>query len=300
MIQNLFQLFELIQTTVDNTKSKMFKLLMKVLIEDPVAKAITEMSPSKLSIRDVYFRLFACLDREIELVWKRAVFLTAFLIACFAGYGGLIATYLGIDKPRQGTFAVISIAAIGIAFIGMALSVIWIMMAKGSKAWQEHYEKVIECFVAKYVKDDTQLRVFASGDYKSLPQICYALVNEGEDRMIVPKTDERIFTLAGGHSSVSKIAIGIGQGALRLWGGIAIVHIMYLAGHFRHCVTSFSRFAGNWVGPIIVLIVIAVLLVKWRSLFHALIRWAFIVPFKSGYFDALKQRLSVSSAEGGR
>ena len=251
-----------------------------------------------LSPKDVYFRLCACLDREIELVWKRAVFLTAFLIAAFAGYGGLIAAYIGIDKPSHGTFAAVSIAAIGIAFVGMALSVVWIMMAKGSKAWQEHYEKVIECFVVKYVKDDTQLRVFASGDYKSLPQICYALVNDGEDRMIIPKTDERTFTLAGGHSSVSKIVIGIGQGALGLWGGIAIVHIMYLAGHSRKFLTSLSRFAGNWVGPIIVLIVIAVLLVKWRSLFHTLIRWAFIVPFKSGYFDALKQRLPVSSAKG--
>ena len=195
---------------------------MNIKIEDPVAHAITEMSPGKLSVRDVYFRLCACLDREIELVWKRAVFLTAFLIACFAGYGGLIATYLGIDKPRQGPFAVISIAAIGIAFIGMALSVIWIMMAKGSKAWQEHYEKVIECFVANHKSNDELQDICASGNYlqgDSDPIIKkYGLSHE--------KISGGVFNCFGGPYSVSKIVIGIGQVSLLVWGAVAVIHMV--------------------------------------------------------------------------
>ena len=89
MIKNLFTLLESTNPKVASTECKRFTMTMHIHVEDPVSKAISEMSPSKLSVRDIYLRLCACLDREIELVWKRATFLTAFLIAAFAGYGGI-------------------------------------------------------------------------------------------------------------------------------------------------------------------------------------------------------------------
>lgn len=251
-------------------------MTMNIHIEDPVSKAITEMSPSKLSVRDVYFRLCTCLDREIELVWKRAVFLTAFLIAAFAGYGGLIATYIGINEPRPGTFAAISIAAIGIAVVGMALSVIWIMMAKGSKAWQEHYEKVIECFAkmkpkteagtATKTKDDqhdSYLGIFASGNYlATIEGISLANVH-----LEKKKISSCCLDCFGGPFSVSKIVIVLGRLFFTVWMGILFVHFLYLSLHHDQLDIVITRFFGGchiWLvdvfqyGAIVLLILLGV------------------------------------------
>lgn len=206
-----------------------------------------------LSTKDVYFRLCACLDREIELVWKRAVFLTAFLIAAFAGYGGLIAAYIGIGNPRTGTFAEISIASICISFVGMALSVIWIMMAKGSKAWQEHFEKVIECFVETRIhqvseknNDDLVLNIFASGNYlKTVKGVSL------RDFDLTKKPITGCFLdCHGGAFSVSKIVIALGRLFFLCWTGIAIVHSLYLCFHHNLAVVVLGRFFGicpNWL-----------------------------------------------------
>ena len=231
MIKNLFTLLESTNPKVASTECKRFTMTMHIHVEDPVSKAISEMSPSKLSVRDIYLRLCACLDREIELVWKRATFLTAFLIAAFAGYGGLIATYLGAEN-HAGDFAIVSIAAIGIAFVGMALSVIWIMMAKGSKAWQEHYEKVIECFVKNHASKDELQDICASGNYlqgNPDPTIKkYELSRE--------KISGGLFNCSGGPYSVSTIVIGMGQGSLLVWGVVAVIHM--------------SAILWKWVEPV--------------------------------------------------
>lgn len=196
-----------------------------------------------LSTKDVYFRLCTCLDREIELVWKRAVFLTAFLIAAFAGYGGLIATYLGAEKHHAGDFAVVSIAAIGIAFVGMALSIIWIMMAKGSKAWQEHYEKVIECFVANHKSGEVDL--FAQGDYRKL--IKEGRLEGSSDKQLgLQKIGSFFISTTGGRFSVSKIVIVLGQLFFLTWTAIATLHCWYLSGHAKLSEPLFTRFAGTF------------------------------------------------------
>ena len=278
---------------------------MNIKIEDPVAHAITEMSPNRLSTKDVYFRLCACLDREIELVWKRAVFLTAFLIACFAGYGGLIATYLGIDKPRQGTFAVISIAAIGIAFIGMALSVIWIMMAKGSKAWQEHYEKVIECFVktttkeaagnTPKTKDDSILAVFASGNPLETINGC-ALKSLGEDNLTKKRISGGLFTNCGGPYSVSKIVIVLGRMFLFCWSVVATIHSLYLVFHQDQLHRGLVRFLGmspSWLDDMFKwLVVISPILLLGMFIMSVIVRfWKKYRPHGcvSSYLRSLEQ-----------
>ena len=110
---------------------------------------VVQLIRALVSYRDAYQRLESNRDFEIKHVWQRAIFLTAFLIACFAGYGGLVVSIITPGKP------VISLAtangiAFAIAFVGMVVSLLWIMMAKGSKMWYENYENAIEAFRRSY------------------------------------------------------------------------------------------------------------------------------------------------------
>ena len=182
------------------------------LLEDKaVSRAIKDMSPAHLSVKDIYESLCRSRDREIEMVWKRAVFLTAFLIACFTAYGGLLVAYISSDCQKAVPFTVISVAAIGIGFVGMLLSIIWIQMAKGSKAWYEHYENVIECFVKNHASND--LAVFARGDYRPLLKDTFYRreVFARSGRLESNPLCNWLTSTSGGCFSVSRIIVVMGH-----------------------------------------------------------------------------------------
>lgn len=162
----------------------------------------------ELALR-VYDRLCHCRDMEIELVWKRAVFMTAFLIACFAGYGGLIVAGLSRSYSDRAFFFV-TVAACFLATIGFAVSVLWIMMCKGSKAWYEHYEDAIKAHAQENF-EDKYVALF-SHDWKSIAEVKNF------------KIPNRFWTTQGGPYSVSQLAIFIGQLAAIIW-------VIVLVGH---------------------------------------------------------------------
>lgn len=163
----------------------------------------------ELALR-IYDRLCHCRDMEIELVWKRAVFMTAFLIACFAGYGGLIVAALSRSYSDRAFFFV-TVAACFLATMGFAMSVIWIMMCKGSKAWYEHYENAIEAharenFECKYGN-------LLAHDWRDL-------ASDKQSR----EMSKCLLSTQGGGYSVSRLAIVIGQLAAIIW-------VLVLVGH---------------------------------------------------------------------
>ena len=270
-----------------------------------VSRAIKDMSPAKLSVKDVYESLCRSRDREIEMVWKRAVFLTAFLIACFTAYGGLLAAYIDSDCPKSVPFTVISVAAIGIGFVGMLLSIIWIQMAKGSKAWYEHYENVIECFVSNY--SEGLLREFASGDYRSL---WWKSIQEKYDlnRPRAKQINNCLCSTAGGCFSVSKIVVVLGQLFFCIWAAIVALHGMYLFGHTGKLETQVKRFVGATLSQIeephsaafenvVLVFMIAVVLI----LFVFFVAYAMNCRVKSGYLGKLcilRKRSMASQANG--
>lgn len=168
----------------------------------------------ELALR-IYDRLCHCRDMEIELVWKRAVFMTAFLIACFAGYGGLIVAGLSRTYSDR-AFFFMTVAACFLATIGFALSVLWIMMCKGSKAWYEHYEQAIEAhaqeiFVGKCIE-------LFSHDWRTLT---------GDKRS--KEMSKCLLSTKGGAYSVSQLAIVIGQLAAIIWVIILVGHGVVLS-----------------------------------------------------------------------
>ena len=177
---------------------------MKVAVSGDPQDAITP--------KDIFLRLRECRDFEIKLQWERAVFLTAFLIACYAGYGGLILSVI------QHGFCCLSKMTVSIIFevlavIGIVLSLLWIMMAKGSKAWYEHYEMAIKAY-AKQVTDEHSQDI-AGGQLISVPYI------EGQP------IDKCPFSTSGGPFSVSRIVIVIGVCSLLFWSLAFIAHIFF-------------------------------------------------------------------------
>jgi len=72
---------------------------------------------------------------EIYLYWKRATYFWAFIAVTFAGYFALLGSTIGSQN-------------IDILFLlnclGLAFSVAWFFVNKGSKFWQENWEKHID------------------------------------------------------------------------------------------------------------------------------------------------------------
>lgn len=181
----------------------------------------------------IYDRLCYCRDMEIGLVWKRAVFLTAFIIAAFASYGGMLTVAIrkGFSLPL---FYGVTMCGIGISCVGVVLSLMWIMMSKGSKAWYEHYEQAISAFAAEYLLPPFDK--FAAHDWLSIPKIKHE------------EMSDNLFNTHGGAYSVSRVSVMVGQLALSIWCAVSLAHVV------AYCFVVFDR--GRWlVHPICVLIV---------------------------------------------
>lgn len=95
--------------------------------------------PSKEKIWD---KQYECRNFELSNFWQKSAFLFGFLSLCFAGYGALVAQLVDKDtNPISVSYIYQNMC--GISFLGIVLSIVWIYMMKGSKAWYEVYEKSI-------------------------------------------------------------------------------------------------------------------------------------------------------------
>lgn len=155
-------------------------------------------------------RLYACRDLEIKNLWQRSIFLASFLVLCYTAYGALIGNILGQYRLVDEKIWQYNTAIILLSFVGIILSVLWICMAKGSKAWQEVYEDAIDRYEKQYL-------------LKEIPQGFRSNELSGDPS----KRDRCLFSVNGGPFSPSKINIAIGQISLIIWSGIAIGHFLY-------------------------------------------------------------------------
>jgi len=98
--------------------------------------------PEKIQPKDIYESLWRCRDFELSHLWQRSVFLTAFLLLAYTGYGVLMLHIMTVELGML-QLRVLLCVGLFILLVGMLLSLLWIMMAKGSKAWYEVYEHAI-------------------------------------------------------------------------------------------------------------------------------------------------------------
>ena len=188
-------------------------------IETLNGKKIDCADVSRISYRDLYFRFWSCRDFEIAHVWNRAIFLTAFLIACFAGYGTVL---LAMVKPAECCVRseIVNALAFCLTLIGIVVSVLWIMMAKGSKKWYERWENAIEAF-----RKSPKYRDAFEGKVDEIAGMKHSDI-EGFKEFGDPDASDCIFNTDGGNYSVSRINVFIGQFSLLVWLVLMVYHLI--------------------------------------------------------------------------
>lgn len=207
--------------------------------------------PDKNSIacRDIYKCLWMCRDFELQHLWQRSVFLTAFLIACFTAYGGLVAAVVGKNISVENRWLVNG-AAFGVCVVGLVLSLLWIMMAKGSKAWYERYENAIQAFVKEYPE------AFAP-DLDKLEGFEWQNLSAYEK----PELSDWLWNAKGGAYSPSKINAAIGYVSLVVWLVLALVHVAIAGTRNLNELVALKRMVSD--PPVMILFAIVVLLGFW-------------------------------------
>lgn len=128
-------------------------------------------------------------DFELSHLWQRSIFITTFIILIYTGYGAIWLNFFKCNfKLEEFLFFIANIVSIFIAILGYILSLLYIMIGKGSKYWYERYKE--------YILD----------------------IEKGSDINVMDSLYERHFevnksllTRDAGKYSVSKINIMLGQ-----------------------------------------------------------------------------------------
>lgn len=96
-----------------------------------------------------YEIIYTAYADEIRNLWQRSIFLGAFMALAWGGYGALLLKFI---TKGNGDFnmEMYNYASLGLCFVLIVLSLLWIAMAKGSKFVQEAHEKHIERHTKKY------------------------------------------------------------------------------------------------------------------------------------------------------
>ena len=151
-------------------------------------------------LRETFYKLR---DFEISNLWQRSIFLSALLVLFFPAYGVLVSKILdGTDNT-----IIYNEICCALALCAIAFSIIWIMMAKGSKAWYEVYEIKI-CEIEK--EEDLEIeKEYTMG---------------GMEKKTWKGADTNLMTNKAGQYSVSKLNILIGRFLMIIWIIIFAIH----------------------------------------------------------------------------
>ncbi|MEG1616776.1 MAG: hypothetical protein RR202_05915 [Bacteroidales bacterium] len=192
------------------------------------------MEENPINTKEYHKNLWKCRDFEIQHLWQRSVFLTAFMLLTFSGYGALLIKIVEISTAVYGADIIsvtepvyknVTLESVGnnldylyllnviaqfICIIGMIFSILWIMMGKGSKAWYEVYENAIGAFEKS---DYTTFKKIGGFQYHQLTDF------------ISLDIDDNIFSTSGGKYSPSKINIMIGVITLVIWALLILFHV---------------------------------------------------------------------------
>lgn len=203
------------------------------------------MLEDKNSNKEILERLDQYRSIEISNLWQRSVFLGTFLVLGYTGYGFLLDKMLSFTAvcfccpnnevckiEHKSYLALYHFIAGVLACINIIFSVLWIAMAKGSKAWYEVYENAIQ---------GVELEVNKG----------YHEVRKSIHLKFAQKNDCLFSTKAGGYSP-SKINIAIGQISFVFWCVILVVHVVIICkGSFILIDEKYFKFILIIVGTII-------------------------------------------------
>lgn len=177
-------------------------------------------------------------DFELSHLWQRSIFITTFIVLVYTGYGAIWLNVLKSDtnsnqiinttkensaneilsntnkdykynSDNSISFMTANCISIFIAILGYILSLLYIMMGKGSKFWYECYEGLINNI--EYEKSKNEFYIQSAGEY----------IEEN-------KVNNSLLKRTAGRYSVSKINIILGQISALVWIFILLIHIILL------------------------------------------------------------------------
>ena len=181
----------------------------------PAKKVVTQRlyfpfySPKQIyhiSLKELREGFYQCRRFEATNLWRRSFLLSIFLVFCFAVYGALASEILTAG-PGAANFLALNEVACAVALLGTSFALIWIMMAKGSKAWYEVYERYIfeiEQEEAEGLKIPERYRLGA---------LCRPCEMNGN-----------LFSKKAGRYSPSRLNITIGSVTLTAWLTVGLIH----------------------------------------------------------------------------
>lgn len=195
-------------------------------------------SDKLFSLKDLYEELFKCRDFEIDHLWQRSVFLGAFLLAVAAGYGTFVNAHIA-DIAKNGEESKISSECfhgicLGLAGLGIVFSQLWIMMAKGSKRWQEKFEKAIWFFYGEESSKKIKECLFEKEVVNMIELESIPFFGNLDDKDL----SNSLISTKGGVYSVSRINIIIGQVSCFAWMILAGIHFYKTLGFIYKDVSS--------------------------------------------------------------
>lgn len=192
----------------------------------PRSDLVTSSREGLIGYREIFERIWQCRDFELSTLWQRSVMLGAFMVAAYAGYGALILNVF--EKSNRVTWwGVLNLMAIGVCCFGLILSVLWIMMLKGSKAWYEIYERAIEDFRKTYPEAFKAEIVAKPHSIKCSELAGFGIIWNGAHTSQIDVSNG-LFSGSSGCYSVSRVATLIGQVSLMGWIGLIAVHLLFL------------------------------------------------------------------------
>ena len=229
--------------------------------------------------RNVQEQLHSDKDSAINSLWQRSILLVSLLVICYTGYGTLFMKMLDDDVSKKYSLKIpqnlvnndeiptyvdvlitdatdykiwrIHAALSIISIVGCILSMLWILMAKGSKAWQEAHENAIsdlEYFnIYKNLPYDGEL-----GEWKiRMKSYSHGWWQGGYLWLDSENVNDCIFSTKAGCYSPSKINIMIG----------IVSFIVFIALFLCHTIMILLNTTNILVGGIILLACMAVLFI---------------------------------------
>lgn len=171
---------------------------------------------NEVSLKELREGFYRCRTFEVSNLWRRSFLLSIFQVLSFILYG-LPASGLLNAAPGASNLLTLNQAACAAALFGMSFAVIWVMMAKGSKAWYEVYERYI--FEIEQEENDG-LKIPAR--YR-LGSLCRPW-----------EMNSNLFSKKAGRYSPSRLNITIGTVLLTTWFTVLVFHYAVSVVHYTN------------------------------------------------------------------
>ena len=107
--------------------------------KDPASNSYVPASANDMQLlKEALKKAWECRNFEIDKFWSRSLFFWGFILAVFTGYIALI------TKEKSVDFVGIEYLDFYLICLGFLFSLAWLLVLRGSKAWQENWEMHID------------------------------------------------------------------------------------------------------------------------------------------------------------